>query len=85
MSNEPYTRECRDCKEQIKMQQTNGKWAAYNLTGTEFHKCNNRATSSSTEKPEITLSLQSLNSRVIRLEKVMDAFLNDSKGEIGRF
>ena len=39
MSNQPYLKSCDRCQDQIKMQQINGKWAAYSSDGTSFHKC----------------------------------------------
>ena len=39
MSNQSYTKGCRDCGQQIRMAEVNGKWAAYELNGNGFHTC----------------------------------------------
>lgn len=76
MSNLPYLKSCDRCQEQIKMQQVNGKWAAYDVSGTSFHKCSKKNGPVVVENKGPALTLESVNARVIRLEKIMDSFLN---------
>ena len=37
-----YNKPCRDCKQQIRMAEVNGKWGAYQLDGS-YHQCLNTA------------------------------------------
>ena len=34
-----YTKRCRDCNQQIRIDQVNGKWAAYELDESGFQTC----------------------------------------------
>lgn len=39
MSQSPYEKTCNRCGSKILMQTVNGKWDAYILDGTAFHRC----------------------------------------------
>lgn len=52
-----------------------GKWLPYNLDGT-LHTCRGKKVENKgPAPPTITLSPESLNARVQRIEKILDAFI----------
>jgi hypothetical protein len=58
------------------MQQINGKWAAYSSDGTSFHKCSkNKNEKKAKAFVKEVMQGPTLEQRVTRLEKIMDAFL----------
>ena len=61
-----YTKGCRDCGQQIRMDQVNGKWAAYELNGNGFHTCK-QLQQQKQEQPK-TLTLEMLDIRLKRVE-----------------
>ena len=63
-----YTKGCRDCGQQIRMDQVNGKWAAYELDGSGFHTCKQQQQNK--EQPK-TLTLEQMDIRLKRVEKVL--------------
>lgn len=76
MSNQSYVKNCRDCNQQIRMDQVNGKWASYNLDGTSFHKCRNKNGGGQVLQQQTRpLTLEQLDARLKRVEKMMDAFI----------
>ena len=46
-----YTKGCRDCGQQIRMAEVNGKWAAYELDGNGFHTCKQQQQQKKQEQP----------------------------------
>ena len=70
MSNQSYTKGCRDCGQQIRMAEVNGKWAAYELNGNAFHTCLQKQ-----QKPAAVevkpLTLGELDARLKRVEKML--------------
>ncbi len=62
------------------MQQINGKWAAYSSDGTSFHKCSSSNSKNGNEEKakafvKEVMQGPTLEQRVQRLEKIMQAFL----------
>ena len=58
------------------MQQINGKWAAYSSDGTSFHKCSKNGNEQEARAfVKEVMQGPTLEQRVTRLEKIMDAFL----------
>ena len=62
-----YTKGCRDCGQQIRMDQVNGKWAAYELDGSGFHACKQQQQ----KEPTKTLTLEMMDIRLKRVEKML--------------
>lgn len=69
-----YNKPCRDCKQEIRMDQVNGKWAAYELDGTGFHNCKNQGT-----KKVEPLTLEQLDARLRKVEAMFNGGLQDKK------
>jgi hypothetical protein len=67
-----YTKGCRDCGQQIRMDQVNGKWAAYELDGTGFHSCKTQGTNKVEKK---SLTLEALDARLKRVEAMFNGEL----------
>ena len=58
------------------MDQVNGKWAAYSLDGTSFHKCSKNKNGEAFVKEVLEgPKLNELDTRLKRVEKILDAFL----------
>jgi hypothetical protein len=73
-----YNKPCNTCKQEIRMDQVNGKWAAYDLNGSGFHQCKQKAVVNQGQgqgQQGEPLTMEKLNVRVNRLEKIIDAFL----------
>jgi hypothetical protein len=73
MSNQSYTKGCRDCSQQIRMQEVNGKWSAYNLDS-GFHQCKKQPQQQ--PRPEVKekeqpLTLDQIDVRLKRVEKML--------------
>jgi hypothetical protein len=79
MSNLPYLKSCDRCQEQIKMQQINGKWAAYSSDGTSFHKCSKNGNEVKLKveaaPPTISKEVLTLEQRVQRFERMINLLL----------
>ena len=67
MSNQSYTNSCRDYGQQIRMEEVNGRWAAYELDGNDYHTCRQQQQK---EQPP-TLTLEQIDIRLKRVEKVL--------------
>ena len=61
-----YTKGCRDCGQQIRMDQVNGKWATYELDGGGFHTCKQQQ-----KEQTKTLTLEQVDIRLKRVEKML--------------
>jgi hypothetical protein len=75
--NMSYTKDCDICQEKILMQQVNGKWGAFDPSGTSWHKCskNKNGEKAKAFVKQVMQGRPTLEQRVQRLEKIMDAFL----------
>ena len=59
-----YTKGCRDCGQQIRMAEINGKWGAYNPDGSGFHTCKQSPPTAVKQQQPLTVE-----ERLARLEK----------------
>ncbi len=79
-----YTKDCRDCNQQIRMEEVSGKWSAFDLSGTGFHKCEAVKNQTGTKKVEMqpdgkrintvsdeSLTLERVDARLKRLESML--------------
>jgi hypothetical protein len=69
-----YTKGCRDCGQQIRMDQVNGKWAAYELDGSGFHTCKQQQQKREQQPQKLTLEMVD-----IRLKRVENMLFNQTK------
>ena len=69
MSNS-YNKPCRDCKQQIRMEEINGKWAAYDLNGTGFHRCSQQQQQQLKQESK-PLTLEQIDTRLKRVERTL--------------
>ena len=68
-----YTKACRDCKQQITMTQTNGKWGAYNSDGS-YHQClgeSKQQSPAEVKEKDKQLSLEVLDARLKKVEAML--------------
>ena len=65
-----YTKGCRDCGQQIRMEQVNGKWAAYEVNGSGFHTCKQQQQQNKQEQTK-TLTLEMMDIRLKHVEKML--------------
>jgi hypothetical protein len=81
--NMSYTKDCDNCKEKILMQQVNGKWGAYDPSGTGWHKCSKSKNGGRQQAEEENarafvrevMQGPTLEQRITRLEKMMNLLL----------
>ena len=64
-----YTKGCRDCGQQIRMDQVNGRWGAYNFDGS-YHLCTKKQQPPAEVKQQ-PLTLDQIDVKLRRVEKML--------------
>ena len=67
-----YQRPCSFCKQEIRMSDNSGQWLPYNLDSS-FHQCKKSEQKQQQSQFKITLSLESLDQKVTKLQELVDS------------